>query len=288
MIRQFHRPSDFLRDGRIKLFGQRHQIVVIGIGHVKFQHREFWVVPRGNPFVAEVAIDFEDALESAHNQAFQVQFRRDPQIKFHVQRVVMRLERFRRRAARNRLHHRRFHFEKIPRKEKLPDRADCFGAFDENLFDVRIDNQIHVTLAIARFHVFQAVPFFRQRAQRFREQRQLRHENRQLLRICAEDAPGHADKIANIQRFIKFEPLFPQFFETGVNLNALRAAVNMSERRFALNSHGHHAPGGRHDVFRLFQFFFRFFAERVEQFFHAGSHVKTVDIRWDLLRAQFR
>ena len=63
------------------------------------------------PFVAEIAIDFVDALEAAHYQPLQVQLRRDSQIEIDIERVVMRDERTRRRAAVERLHHRRFDFD---------------------------------------------------------------------------------------------------------------------------------------------------------------------------------
>jgi hypothetical protein len=66
---------------------------------------------RGEAFVAEVAVDLVDPLQAAHHQPLQVQLRRDAQVEIDIERVVVRDERPRRRAAVERLHHGRFHFD---------------------------------------------------------------------------------------------------------------------------------------------------------------------------------
>jgi len=83
----------FARDFGEQLLGEIHQVFVIPIGLVEFDHGELGVVARRNPFVAEVAVDLEHLLEAAHHQTLQVQLRCNAQIHFHVQRVVMCLER---------------------------------------------------------------------------------------------------------------------------------------------------------------------------------------------------
>ena len=99
------------RDGREHLLGHVHQLAVLAVGLVELEHRELGVVLRRDPLVPEVAVDLVDALQAADDQPLQVQLRRDAQEELHVERVVMRHERPRQRAAGDRLHHRRLDLE---------------------------------------------------------------------------------------------------------------------------------------------------------------------------------
>jgi len=94
---------------RDQILNQRFHAAHVGVGLVDFQHGEFWVVRFGKAFVAEIAVHLEDLVEAAHQQPFQVEFRRDAQVHVHVQRVVMRCERTGGRSARMGLNHGRFH-----------------------------------------------------------------------------------------------------------------------------------------------------------------------------------
>ena len=62
-------------------------------------------------FVAEVAPDLKQLVNAADEQALEVKLQRDAQIKIAAERVVKGLERLRRRAAGNRLHHGRLDFD---------------------------------------------------------------------------------------------------------------------------------------------------------------------------------
>ena len=101
-----------------QLLGERHQVVVVGVGLVELEHRELGVVLRRDPLVAEVAVDLVDALEAADDQALQVQLGRDAQVEVHVERVVVGDEGPRRGAAGDRLHHRRLDLEEAARVEE--------------------------------------------------------------------------------------------------------------------------------------------------------------------------
>ena len=61
--------------------------------------------------VPEVVADLVHPLEAAHDQPLEVQLVRDAQEERHVERVVVRRERPRRRAAVQRLQHRRLDLE---------------------------------------------------------------------------------------------------------------------------------------------------------------------------------
>ncbi len=89
-----------------------HHALVVGVGLIELQHGELRIPAPAQALVAEVAIDFIHAIESAHHQPLQIKFRRDAQVQIHVERVVVRHKRTRHRAACDGLHHRRLDFDK--------------------------------------------------------------------------------------------------------------------------------------------------------------------------------
>ena len=120
---------------------------------------------RGDAFVAEVAVDFENLFETTDHQTFQVELRRDAQIKLHVERVVMGDEGACRGAAGDRVHHRRFDFEEAALQEQRAHRLDDARAQDEIQPRVFVADEIDVTLAIFLFLIGEAVIFLWQRTQ---------------------------------------------------------------------------------------------------------------------------
>ena len=116
------------RDGREQLLGHRHQRLVVGVRLVELHHRELGVVLRRDPLVPEVAVDLEHPLDAADGQPLQIELGRDAQVEIHVERVVMRHERPRQRAAGDRLHHRRLDLEVAARGHELANRRDDAAA----------------------------------------------------------------------------------------------------------------------------------------------------------------
>ena len=88
--------------------------------------------------VAEHVADFINAVKSAHNQAFVVQFQRDAQAQRHFQRVVIRLERARHRTAAVGREDGGFHFQESFFVQRFAYGGNDVGAFDENIFYVFI------------------------------------------------------------------------------------------------------------------------------------------------------
>src|SRR6185437_7561590 len=116
--------------------------------------------------VAEVAIDLVHALVSARDQALQIELRRDTQIHVEIERIVMRHERTCRRAACDRLHHRRLNFEEIESVEEITQIPDYPGSCAKDVAARFVDDQIDITLAIAHLDIGESVPLVRQRPQR--------------------------------------------------------------------------------------------------------------------------
>ncbi len=85
---------------------------------------------------------------------------------------MMRFKRFRKSAARQGLHHGRFHFDETHRVEIAPHLSDQFCAGQKNFPDIRIYEQIQITLAVTQFDILQAVPFFRKGPESFRKEKE--------------------------------------------------------------------------------------------------------------------
>ena len=180
------RAQDALRHVPDQRLGQVHQVVIVAVGLVELEHRELGVVPRRDALVAEIAVDLEDLFQAADDQFLQIQLRRDAQEQLHVERVVMRHERPRRRAARDRMHHRRFDFEVAALHEELANRLHDLRTLDEHVARRRIGDEVDIALPIALLLVGHPVEFLRQRTQRLRQQPDLRGLHRQLAGLGLE------------------------------------------------------------------------------------------------------
>ncbi|ABA50357.1 Hypothetical protein BURPS1710b_2724 [Burkholderia pseudomallei 1710b] len=239
-------------DGRLadQPLGEVHQPAVIGVRGVELHHREFRIVARRHAFVPEVAVDLEHALEAADDQALQVKLGRDAQEHLHVERIVMRDERLRGRAARDRVQHRRLDFHEIGVAHELADRRDRLRARAERRARLGRDDQIDVALAIARFLVGEAVELVGQRTQRLREQPQLRALHRQLALVRAKQHAARGDDVAQVpllERVVRFGADIGGRHE---ELDLTRTVLHRREARLAHHALEHH-PAGDRDVERL-------------------------------------
>ena len=64
VLRRF--GDDFLRD--------IHDALIVGVGLIGLEHGELGIPAPSQAFVAEVAVDLVDAIESAHHQPLQIKF----------------------------------------------------------------------------------------------------------------------------------------------------------------------------------------------------------------------
>lgn len=80
-------------------------------------------------------------------QYLQIQFGSDPHKQLHIQIIVVCHKRLGSRASSNHVHHRRFHFEETHIVEELANVGNDLRANVKFLSDVRIDNQVQITLS---------------------------------------------------------------------------------------------------------------------------------------------
>ena len=238
-----------------QLLGKIHQISIGGIGPVKFTGGEFGIVTGINAFVAEVPVQLENLLKTAHQQPFEVQFRRDAHIELQIKGIMLRQKGFGRRAARNGLHHGRFHFHKAAIFQKTAEFTDDQAALLEYLPCARGHNQIDVALTVARFRVFQAVILLRQRAHGSRNKLDSAATDGQFARLRAEQVPRYADDVAHVQLPHHDVDVFGQILARGVTLDAAALILNMEEQDLAERAQRDNAARNGHDILLRIQAF---------------------------------
>ncbi len=262
-------------------FREVHQPLVVGVGRVELHHREFGIVTDRHAFVAEVAVDLEHAVETAHHQALQVQLGRDTQVHLHVQRVVVGDEWLGRRAAGNGVQHRGFHFHEAVLVHEAADRGDGGGTGLEGAARLFVHDQVHVALAVLGFLVGQAVEFVWQRTQRLGDQAQLGDLDGQFVGLGLEQGADHAQDVAQVVVVQGGHGRFTRQVQRGVDLDA---AVGARARGVLQGGKGgflacfaleHHAAGQHHGDGIGFQFLARLLAVLLVQ---VGSLVLRLEV----------
>ena len=206
--------------------------------------------------VAEVLAELVHAVESADDQLFEVELRGDAQVEVDIERVVVRDERTRRGAARNGLQDRGLDFDIAFRIEKFTHRGHDFGAADERIFDLRVDNQVEIPLAVAHLGIGEgverpAVLLFDdgQRADRFRQHGETAAVHRQFAGVGEEREALDAHEVADVEQFFEDRVVERRIafgadvVAADVDLNTARVVLQFEERGAAHDAARHDASG---------------------------------------------
>ncbi len=210
-----------------------HHAFVITIGFIRLEHGEFGIVLSRETLVAENAANLENLVHATDQHPFQWQFQRDAEIKIAAQRVVLRNERLRRRAAGNRLHHRCLDLNVAAFVQEIPDLADDFAAHQEQFLHLRVRHQIEITLPVADFRVFESMPLGGRRAQRLGEDDEAGDFYGNLIRLGREHRAVHADEIRKVQVRKNVPLLVAEDVFLRVDLHPPALVANVHEHAFA-------------------------------------------------------
>ncbi len=164
-----------------QLAGEYGDRVVVAVGLVGLEHRELGAVRGVRALVAEVAVDLEDLLEATDDAPLEEQLGCDPQEHVEVERVDVRDERPRGRAAVQGLQHRRLDLDEAALVERP--RSDCTTAGRSRAMvpRVRSHDQVDVALPDPRLlRELSALVEVGQRAQRLGGDGPRVREDRQL------------------------------------------------------------------------------------------------------------
>src|SRR6185437_14085692 len=136
-----------------QLLRQFHQVAIIAVGLVKFEHGEFRSMDGVHTFIAEIAVYFVDAIDSPNDEALQIKLRRDAHIKIHVKGVVVSNKRTRCGASENRMHHRGLYFQIAASIEEFADVANDRSTLKKDMAHALIGDQIQVASSVAHLHI---------------------------------------------------------------------------------------------------------------------------------------
>ncbi len=237
---QAQTAGDFGGELAEQLFGHLHELTVVGVGHVEFEHREFGIVLRGHAFVAEHPRQLEDALEPADHQPLEVELGSDPQIEVEVEGVVVRDERPCGGAPGDELHHRSLDLDELARGEVFTDLLQDHGALAEDGRHLRIGDQVEIALAVADLRVGEPVPLFGKRPQRLGEHAKRACTNRELAGARAKQLPFDRDDVADVGVAVRFEAV-PEIVALDVDLQATPAVLQIEERGLSEVAQADHA-----------------------------------------------
>ena len=141
------------------------------------------------------------------------------------------------------LHHGRFHFQKVAADEKLAHGLNDPAAQDEDLLHPVVDDQVQVALAVAGFHVGQAVPFLRQGPQALGQQPEFIGQQREFAGLGPEQGPLQADVVPQVHELEDLELAVPHPVLADVSLQAPAAVREMHESGLAEIAPGNDPAG---------------------------------------------
>ena len=156
-------------------------------------------MPGVDALVAEIAVDFKDLLKAAHKQALQVELWRYAHVEVYVQRIVLGNKGLGCRTARDGVHHGRFHFHEAVLFQQVAHLADYDAALFEDFPGARIDNEVHVALAVPGLGVREPVVLFGQGAHGAGDELDGAAGNGELVCLGAEEMARYADDVAHVE-----------------------------------------------------------------------------------------
>mmetsp|Transcript_13827 Transcript_13827/g.40889 ORF Transcript_13827/g.40889 Transcript_13827/m.40889 type:complete len:270 (+) Transcript_13827:858-1667(+) len=187
---------------REELFRELDQVLVIRVGPVELARRELGVVREVHPLVAEEAADLVHPVQPSDDQHLEVELGRDPHVHVEVEVVVLGDEGARRRAARDRIHHRRLDLEEAVHVEEAAEEVDGARAGDERAARRRVHDQVEVALAVASLLVCEAARAGRdlgQHVQARSQQQHVRREEGELAALRLARSAADADNVASLE-----------------------------------------------------------------------------------------
>ena len=191
-------PAGATRRLEDQLAGEGRDGVVVAVRLVELEHRELRGVRGVHPLVAEDAADLEDPVDPADHQSLEVELQGDPQGHVQVERVEVRGERPRRRAAVHRLQHGRLHLDVAGVVQHVPHRAHDRRPVAHHPSALVVHDQVEVALPDPQLGVGQAGVLVRQGSQRLARHDPPGREHRQLTATAADDLTGDPDVVAEV------------------------------------------------------------------------------------------
>ena len=126
-------------------------------------------------------------------------------------------------TAGNGSQNRSFNLQKIPGIKIVTNRLYDIGPCYKGIHNLRIHNQINITLTITDFCISKAMEFFRQWPQRLGQQIKSLNSHSQLPTVGTEHMPLYPNNITYIQQLELLVFFFPQNIQLKINLDTAGA-----------------------------------------------------------------
>jgi len=156
-----------------------------------------------------------------------------------------------RRAAGNRLKHRRLNLEVTSPLHEPADRRDDLEASLEDVTHLGIRNEVHVALTVARLGVGEPMILLGQRPKRLRQQGDLAGLHRELAPAASQHDARGADPVAEVEVFGGRETPVTQDVQATEQLQLTSSVAKNQKSELALIALRHEASCDRNDVSRL-------------------------------------
>ena len=226
--------------------------VLVAVGLVDLEHRELRAVRGVHALVAEDPADLEDPVDPADDGLLQVQLQRDAQHHLLVERVDVRAERPRLRAAVDQLQHRRLDLEVALVLERAADGAHDPGPGAHHVARLLAHDQVGVPLADAGL-LGELLVQHRHRAQRLARHLPARRHHRELAALGGDHPALDEHVVAEVdgvlpvgQRLLADLGQAEHHLEPGAD-----ALLEGREAELAGVADEHHAAGDADDVLGL-------------------------------------
>ena len=138
------------------------------------------------------------------------------------------------------------HLHVTPVVQKVPHMLDELGPEHKGALHLRVDDQVHIPLAVAQLGVGQAVELLRQGQQGLAQQGDLLHPHGHLPPLGAEDHALDAHDVADVELLEAVVLRLVHLVPPGVELDAARLVLQVAEGHLAHAPLGHEAAGDGH------------------------------------------
>lgn len=179
------RAVDVLDKARDELLGHAHEVVHVGVGHVKLEGGELGVVGEIDRLVTELTAHLVDAVEATDDKHLEVQLGGDTQEHVHVEVVVVGDEGLGGGTSGNDVEHGGLDRDEVAVIEPTADVRVDLGAGDEDVASLVVHHEIKVALAEALLGVLEAVMVVGDLVQAGGQKNHLTGSDRQLAREVA-------------------------------------------------------------------------------------------------------
>jgi len=220
-----------------------HHGFVVTIGLVEFEHGELGVMAAGDAFVAEVAAEFEDAVEASDEQSFKVEFEGDTEEEVTAESVVVSDEGLGGGTTWHGLHHWGFDLDVLALVEELADFVDDGAAFEEDLAHVFVGDEVEVTLAVTDFGIGESVPLFGRGTEGLGERDEFFGFEGDFAHAGGEEGALDAEEVAEVEEFIDLELGVAEGLALEVDLETTGSIAEVEEHAFTHFSAGGDATG---------------------------------------------